>query len=303
MTSSRRYTLYVLASAVASAAGIITTEILLGFYALPALDVVIPANVIGGLLLLSVATVQGNRGWRSWPATDWLRLLAAATATYALAFVLLYEAIGRIGSSKVTLLGRLEVIFIVGLSVIFLGERWTLRHWIASGLALAGAALVNFDPAALDLQIGPGEILSLLAALVFSVGIVVLKSLVDRQDGLLVTGFGLLLGAALLTPFALYQGTAFTALREAGAGTALTLVLRGLFLGIAWVTYNVAMKHLGASRCTVMFLTIVVFTVAMQLLLNALAPGLGLRVPGNLLTALVGGTIIGGAVFLLQRQE
>ena len=147
------------------------------------------------------------------------------------------------------------------------------------------------------------EMLSVLAAFSFSVGIIILKSLVDRQDGQLVTGFGLLLGAALLTPFALHNPMAFEALRDAGWWAVLSLVLRGLLLGIAWVTYNVAMKHLGASRCTVMFLSIVVFTVAMQLALHAVAPGLGLQVPGNLVTALIGGAIIGVAVFLLQRQE
>jgi drug/metabolite transporter (DMT)-like permease len=303
MTNDRRYTLYVLISALASGAGIVATEVLLRFFALSALEIVIPANAVGGLFLLLIAAVQGTRGWRGWPAIDWLRLLIASAATYALAFLLLYEALSRIGSSEVSLLGRLEVVFIVGLAVVFLGERWTLRHWIASALALVGAALVNFDPAALDLQIGLGEVLSVLAALSFSVGIVVLKSLVDRQDGQLVTGFGLLLGAALLTPFALHQDLAFTALREAGWWAALTLLGRGLLLGIAWVTYNIAMKHLGASRCTVMFLSVVVFTVAIQLMLNAMAPGLGLRVPGNLLTALLGGAVIGAAVFLLQRQD
>lgn len=303
MTDHRRYTVYVLISAVASAAGINATEILLRRYGLSALDIAIPANTVGGLFLLLAAAAQGTRGWRHWPAADWLRLLVAAAATYALAFLLLYEAIDHIGSSKVTLLGRLEVVFIVALAVVFLGERWTLRHWIASALALAGAALVNFDPVAFDLQIGLGEVLSLLAALSFSIGIVVLKSLVDRQDGQLVTGFGLLLGAALLTPFALHQDLAFTTLGDAGWGELLMLFVRGLLLGVAWVTYNVAMKHLGASRCTVMFLSVVVFTVAIQLILNAVAPGLALRVPGNLLTALLGGAVIGVAVFLLQRPE
>ena len=34
-----------------------------------------------------------------------------------------------------------------------------------------------------------------------------------------------------------------------------------------------------------------------------LAPGLGLRVPDNLFTALLGGVIIGASVFLISREK
>lgn len=303
MTAGRRYALYILLSAVASAAGINVTEILLGYYAVPALDIVIPANIIGGLFLLITAALQGSRGWQGWPLADWIRLLAAAAATYSLAFLFLYEALARIGSSKVSMLGRLEVVFIVGLAVVFLGERWSRRHWLAGSITLFGAWLVNFDLSALDLTLGVGEVLSLLAALSFSIGIIVLKSLVDRQDGRIVTGLGLLLGAVLLTPFALVDGTAFGALRNAGPEAMLTLVLRGLLLGVAWVTYNVGMKHLGASVSTVLFLSIVVFTVMLQLGLHAMAPGLGLQIPDNLGTALIGGVVICVGVALMQKRD
>ncbi|HIG16455.1 MAG TPA: hypothetical protein EYQ31_03700, partial [Candidatus Handelsmanbacteria bacterium] len=115
-----------------------------------------------------------------WPLADWFRLLVASSATFAAAFLLLYKAVDLIGSTKTTLLGRLEVVLIVALAVIFLGERWTRRHWLALGLALLGATVVNFDTAAFNLQFGLGELMSLGAVLSFSVGIILLKSLVDR---------------------------------------------------------------------------------------------------------------------------
>mgnify|MGYP001161340035 FL=1 len=303
MTPVNRYTLFVLISAFAGAAGMILTEILLRFYAVPALGIAIPANFVGGLFLLLSAAAQGTGRWRGWPTSDWLRLLAASTATFALGFLLLYEAVDLIGSSKATLLGRLEVIFVVGLAVLLLGETWTRRHWLASGVALTGAIFVNFDPDAFDLQFGRGESLTLLAVFTYAIGIVLLKTLVDRQDGLLVTGFGLLLGAAVLTLFGLYEGMAISVLRVADGWTALVLLVRGLLLGISWVTYNIAMRHLGASRCSVLFLSVVCFTVLLQLVIDVLAPGLGLRVPDNLFTALLGGVIIGASVFLISREK
>ncbi len=303
MTPVNRYTLYVLISALAGAAGMILTEILLRFWTVPALAIAIPANFIGGLFVLMGAAAQGTRGWSGWPVSDWLRLLAAATATFALGFLLLYEAVDLIGSSKATLLGRLEVIFVVGLAVIFLGETWTGRHWLAGGLALVGAIFVSFDLHAFDLRFGLGELLALLAVFAFSVGIVLLKTLVDRHDGQLVTGFGLLLGAAMLTLFGLLDGIAVDAVRDAGWWAALVLLVRGLLLGISWVTYNVAMKTLGASRCSVLFLSVAFFTVLLQLVIDALAPVLGLRVPDNLFTALLGGVIIGASVLLIHREK
>jgi drug/metabolite transporter (DMT)-like permease len=303
MTPVNRYTLCVLISALAGAAGMILTEILLRFWTIPALAIAIPANFIGGLFVLMGAAAQGTRGWSGWPVSDWLRLLAAATTTFALGFLLLYEAVDLIGSSKATLLGRLEVIFVVGLAVIFLGETWTRRHWLAGGLALVGAVIVNFDLHAFDLRFGLGELLALLAVFAFAVGIVLLKTLVDRHDGQLVTGFGLLLGAAMLTLFGLHDGMAFDAVRDAGWWAALVLLVRGLLLGISWVTYNVAMKTLGASLCSVLFLSVAFFTVLLQLVVDALAPGLGLRVPHNLFTALLGGVIIGASVLLIHREK
>ena len=297
-----RYVAFVVFSALVSAAGLNVTEILLRA-SVPAVGIAVSANVSGGLLLLAVSALQGARGWRGWPARDWLRLGAAATAIYAGGFVLLYMAVDAAGASTVALLGRIQVVYVVGLAVFFLGEPWTRRHWIASLLALAGVALVTYDPAAVDLRLGIGEILTLLSAFVYAVGIIVLKTLVDRQDGRVVTGYGLLLGALLLAPFAATDGESLAAVVDGPPWTAALLLLRGLLLGLAWVTYNIAMRHIGAARAAVLFLTGVVFTVGLQLALDAVAPQLGMRVPGNLLPALGGGVLIGGAVVLLHRQD
>ena len=127
----------VLISAAAAAVGYVLTEIALRFFAVTSLSVAFLSNITGGLSLL-IPTLRRPDAWRGWSRADWLRLIAAALAMFALAFVLLYTAIGRIGSSKVSLLGRLEVIFVIFLAVVFLGEHWSRRRWVASFLALGG---------------------------------------------------------------------------------------------------------------------------------------------------------------------
>ena len=315
MTLRTRYTLFVLISAAAAAAGLILTEIALRFFAVTSLLIAFLSNAVGGLTLLIPIMVRRSGSCRGWPATDWLRLIAAALAMYAAGFLLLYAGIDYIGSAKSVLLGRLEVIFVIGLAVLFLGERWTRRHWLASLLALGGAVLVNFDAGAWQLRLGVGEFLILLASFVFAVGMVTLKPLLDRRDGQLVTGLGLSLGALFLAPF-LYGsspdgGTALamsSSIPAPSPASALGLIalsvlaLRGVLLAVSWATYNIAMRHIGASRCSVLFLSVVIFIAVLQVIIDAFAPWLGLKLPENLLTAVAGGFIIAFAIILIHRD-
>ena len=304
MTPTTRYTLYVLIAATAGAVGLVITEIALRFYSVTALFIALVSNLIGGILLLAPTFIRGETPWRGWPAADWLRLLVSSLAIYALGFLLLYSAISHIGAGKASLLGRLEAIFIIVLAVLFLGERWSTRHWVASLLALGGAVVASFNPAAWNLSLGLGELISILTAFVFSAGIVILKPLLDRHNGQFITGIGLLVGALLLGGVMVFTPGASLNEMWGGLGWMALLALggRGVCLGVSWATYNIAMRHLGASRCAVIFLSMVFITVALQLVGNALAPDLGLQVPENLWMTLMGGCLICAAIVLLHRQ-
>lgn len=311
-----RYTLFVLISALCAALGLILTEISLRFFAVSPLLIALVSNTVGALTLLLPLALRPSVRWRGWPAADWLRLTAASLAMFAVGFIVLYEAIGYIGSGKTSVLGRLEVVFTIALAVVFLGERWTRRHWLATFLALGGAVLVNFDPDLWTLHLGLGELLTVLGSVIFAAGIVTLKPLLDRRDGQLVTGYGLLVGALLLAPFFLASlgaaaspvtiSTPVEAVTPSGSPLWLVisvLVARGMLLGVSWATYNIAMPHLGASRCSVLFLTLIGFALLLQIAIDAVAPALGLHVPENLLTAFLGGLVIALAIIVLPRES
>ena len=302
MKADLRFSLYVLASAASAAAGLLLTEIALNFYPATTLQIAFLANIIGGIFLL-LPYLGGDRPWRGWPAADWLRFAVSAATIYAAGFVLLFAAIARVGSSKVILLGRVEAIFVVILAVIFLGERWSGRHWFATFLALGGATLISFDPEVLQLSLSWGDSLALLAAFLVAIGIVILKPLLMRRDARFVTGLGLLAGAVCLGPF-LYADSSFPEGPSALAAPLFLLLIavRGLLLGISWATYNAAMRHIGASRCAVLFLSVSFLTVALQVFVDAAAPGLSLRVPDSLTTAVAGGIVISVGVALVQRD-
>ena len=61
------------------------------------------------------------------------------------------------------------------------------------------------------------------------------------------------------------------------------------------------MPHIGASRCSILFLSFVLMTFILQTAIDTIAPSLGLQVPANLLTAATGGLIIVTGIILINR--
>lgn len=307
MTPKNRYTLFVFVSAAAAALGAIVTEIALNFYYITSLSIAFFSNLSAGVLLLIPVLSDGSRPWRGWPAADWLRLVAGALAVFCLGFILYYLAIDHIGASKAVMLGRLEAILVVILAVLFLGEKWSTRHWSGTFLAVGGTMLVNFDPAIWELTLGAGEALTLLAATSFAGGIVILKPLLDRRDPLFVTTGGFVIGSAFMLPLVMGIGpavatvTATTPVSTIVGPVLFVLIIRGFLLGLSWWTYNAAMPHIGASRCSILFLSFVLMTFILQIAIDTIAPGLGLQVPANLLTAATGGLIIVTGIILINR--
>ena len=281
----------------------------MSFYSVSPLLVALYSTAIGGLVLMGPMLKQGTGFWRDWPRYDWVRFVAASLAVFVVGMILNFLAIDRIGASKSAMISRLESLFVVALAVLILGERWTARCWLATGITLVGTFLINFNLESLQLTIGVGELLTVTSALVFASGIIVLKPLLDRHDGQLLTGSAMLLGAVVLLPFCLYfeawssdSAAGTEPAQGAGLFILLVVVVMSLLRGLSWSTYVIAMRHIGASRCSILFLTSVFFIVAMQVGLDAMMPGLGLQVPANLSTALGGGSLIVLGIVLLQRS-
>jgi drug/metabolite transporter (DMT)-like permease len=158
--------------------------------------------------------------------------------------------------------------------------------------------LINLDLEALRLSMGWGEFLATLAPLCVAAGIIILKPLLDRSDAQWVTGLALLSGACFLIPLLPLYGL------PAGLGWPALLVVTamGVVRGSSWLVYNVALQQIGAARSAILFITFAFFTVLLQLVVASAAPVLGLQLPTNLLTALIGGGLMAAGVVLLQTE-
>lgn len=299
MTPHTRYSFYVLLSGFTAAISFVTTEIAIRSYQVDPLLVIVLGNFVGGGTLLiastkSAATLRVVRKPR-----NLLGVMIVALCIYTFAYLLSFNAIGQIGSGKAALLGQLETVFVVILAIFFLGEEFTPRRWLAGILALGGMFFINFDLQALQLTLGWGEIAAMLAPLCIATGIIIAKPILDRVDARWVTGLALVMGGTFLLPFVPFVVSSV----ELGWAALLVIVLMGLMRGTAWLTYNVSLRHIGASKCAIIFLSYAFFTVMLQAVIVRLGPSLGLQLPTNLLAALGGGVLIAAGIVVLQTER
>jgi O-acetylserine/cysteine efflux transporter len=299
MTTHTRYSVYVLVSALIAAGALVLTEIAIQFYGVAPLLVIVLGNLVGGGVLLLASA--GNRAnlHPTRPGRDLAAVIAAALCIYTLAYLLSFNAIGRIGAGKTALLGQLETPFVVVLAIIFLGEQASAWRWLAGVLALTGALLINFDLQAWQLTLGWGEIQATLAPIGTATGIIILKPVLDRANAYRVTGLALVLGGLFLTP--LIPVTISSA--ELGGAALGVIVLMGLLRGLAWLIYNTGLKHIGASRSAIIFISFAFFTVMLQAGVAKFEPMLGLQLPANLPAALIGGVLIALGIVILQTDR
>ncbi|MEM7536338.1 MAG: DMT family transporter, partial [Chloroflexota bacterium] len=200
-------------------------------------------------------------------------------------------------SGKATLLGLLQSPIVVVLAIVFLGERLSPKHWLAGVLVLIGAFLINFDVDALAFNMSWGELLGIISPFCIGAGIVTMKSVVEKVNPIQVTGVALLIGAGMLS----FSLPIFDVGVQLGVSVLLVILLMGIVRGTAWFVYYTTLPHIGASRAAIIFVSYAFFTVIFQLIMVAIAPDLGIRLPGNLLTALIGGIFIVSGIVVMNR--
>lgn len=104
---------------------------------------------------------------------QWRLVTIVGLCIGGLHFTLLFLALEAGTASSVAIAGQLGLPFTTSLSMLFLGEQVRWRRGLGMALAFFGVAIISVDPAELDLSVGVA--LGALAALVGSIGGVVMK--------------------------------------------------------------------------------------------------------------------------------
>jgi drug/metabolite transporter (DMT)-like permease len=197
--------------------------------------------VVGAVALGVVALAQG---FPRPSGRDWVGLVVIGVLWFGIYNVALNQGEHHVDAGTSVMLIQISPVLIALLATMFLGERFTL--WLGIGLALAfgGVALISLaQPNGQNELVG--VLLCLLAALVYSISLVVQKPLVSRLSALHVTWIACTIGAVVCLPFA---GRLVDDTQHASASDVWWVVYLGLFpTAIAFTTYAYALRHMTAS--------------------------------------------------------
>lgn|GEM_PF-964202 len=299
MNQRRTYITIVLASAVIVAFESVSIEGALRIADLNIFLVSSMPSIIGGAILLGLLP-KGSRdcacslGSRGWSGMILLSGLAAGGV------FMWFDAVGRIGASKEAILGggSSEVLFVVILSAVFLGER--LRRWeiLGSFMVIIGVFLVLANADTLSLTLGLGEIEAISSSLLLAFSIVIITWLLKDYNLTAISGFELLISGSLLLIF----GSVFGLITWPDSDGLLLLVALGAFPAVGLLTYNAGLPKIGASLTSVLFALNGIMTVGVQLIVLLLFPHADIKLPQTLALAVIGGVVAFAGVYLLNRE-
>ena len=201
---------------------------------------------LGRLLVGAVAlgAVALSRGLPRPGRRDWVGLVTIGVLWFGVYNVSLNAGERRVDAGTAAMLIQISPVLIALLATLFLGERFTT--WLALGLALAFAGVVLIS---LSQPGGHSDLLGvalcLLAALVYSISLVVQKPLVARLSAVHVTWLACTIGAVACLPFA---GSLVHDTAHASTSDIWWVVYLGVFpTAIAFTTYAFALRHMTAS--------------------------------------------------------
>jgi drug/metabolite transporter (DMT)-like permease len=250
-------------------------------------------NLVAAAIILGagVSLTATRPSWapalpRTWP--ERVGLLAVGVFGGGIAFALFFQGLAETSPTSAAFLQKTLVIWVAVLAVSFLRERFTLVHVAAIALLVGGQTIAagGFVPLAID----RGDALVLGATLLWSVEIVIVKSLLGSLSPLTLALGRLGIGVIVLAAIAVAGGAA-TQLASVTPQAWLWVALTGVILTGYVTTWYFALKHAGAIDVTAVLVFGAVITAALGASLRgtSLAPaalGLGLVTFGCVLIAL-----------------
>ena len=228
---------------------------------------------LGRLLVGSVAlgtTALLTRTWRHATPRQWAVMAAIGVLWFGVYNLALNAGERRVDAGTAALLIQVSPILIAVIALVFLHERATLA--LAGGivLAFAGVALIALSSSTGAARDPVGVGLCLLAAVVYSVSLVLQKPLVAALPALQVTVVACTVGAVVCLPFA---GRLLDEVSRGSAGDVGWLVYLGVFpTAVAFTTFATALRHMSAGSLGVSTYLVPPITVVLSLLFLAETP-------------------------------
>ena len=134
---------------------------------------------------------------RMWPTFLAIGLCVAVSTN------LNYAAMAYIDPGVAALVGKMTVLFSLGLGLLWLGERFSLWQGVGTGIAVVGLAAISFQPGD---YLGLGALMILLSTFIYALHAALTKRNMGEVDLLNFLFYRLLLTAAFLALFNVARG-------------------------------------------------------------------------------------------------
>lgn len=225
-------------------------------------------RLVVGTLCLGVVAL--SRGLVRPSRSDLVAIVAIGLLWFGIYNVALNEGERRVDAGTASMLLQVSPVLIAVLAAIFLRERFT--RYLVGGLllAFAGVAVIGLSTSPGGDRDPLGVVLCLVAALVYSISLILQKPIVGRLPAVQVTWLACTVGAVVCLPFA---GQLVSETAAAPASSVLWVVYLGVFpTAIAFTTYAFALRHMPVSRLGVTTYLVPPITIVMGIVFLHEAP-------------------------------
>jgi drug/metabolite transporter (DMT)-like permease len=229
-------------------------------------------RLLVGSLCLGAAAV--SRGLPHPTRRQWVSIVTIGVLWFGVYNVTLNAGEQHVDAGTAVMLIQVSPVLVALLAATFLHERFSLYLGLGLALAFGGVALIATASGGSDGDRSVlGVVLCLVAAVVYSVSLVLQKPLVARLPAIHVTWLACTVGAIVCLPFV---GRLTDDVRSASASDIWWVVYLGVFpTAIAFTTFAYALRTMSASSLGVTTYLVPPITILMGwLLLDETPPGM-----------------------------
>ncbi len=236
-------------------------------------------NALAVILFIPTAWLFGEVILRPAPVGDYLLLFLSGALGIGIADTLFFKSLNALGAGLIAIVDCLYSPFIIGLSMLWLGETLNLWQWL--GVILIVSAVLSVmserNNASIDRRaISLGILWGVLALASMAVGIVMIKPMLEYSPLIWATEMRLIGGLAVLAVVLLFHPSRLRIIASIRSTRRWKYTLSGSFLGayISMILWLAGMKYAQASTASALNQTsnIFIFIFAALLLKEKITP-------------------------------
>ncbi len=221
-------------------------------------------NLLALLLLIPTMLIMSRAFLPSASVTDYAVLLASGALGIGLADTLFFHSLNILGAGRSAIVDCLYSPFIIGLSLLWLGESLGIVQGIGAILIVSAVFTISGekDTTSIDRkQLLLGVVWGALAMVTMAVGIVMAKPVLDRSDLLWVTFTRLIGGVSVLFVYLLRHPSRRAIVQSVIVASHRSYTFLGSFIGgyVAMIMWLAGMKFTQASVAAALNQTSAIF--------------------------------------------